>query len=75
MLELGQITKLGPILLASATAMVFYSCWSDCAEYNLAITNTIFRLANKYKTSWTHPRSKHWNLIDYILIRQKGIND
>lgn len=44
---------------------------SLCAQYGLAITNTMFRLAAKYKTTWMHPRSKHWHLIDYAIVRQR----
>lgn len=40
-----------------------------CATYNLLITNTVFRLQNRNKTTWMHPRSKHWHMIDYILVR------
>ena len=29
-----------------------------CAEHDLLITNTVFRLPNRNKTSWMHPRSK-----------------
>ena len=39
-----------------------------CAEHQLVITNTLFR---KFKTSWQHPRSKHWHLIDYVLVRAR----
>ena len=46
-----------------------------CAESQLVITNTLFQQAEKYKTSWMHPRSKHWHLIDYIIIRQRDIHD
>ncbi|KAI0220563.1 Craniofacial development protein 2, partial [Lamellibrachia satsuma] len=46
-----------------------------CAEFQLVITNTLFQQAEKYKTSWMHPRSKHWHLIDYIIIRQRDIHD
>ena len=48
---------------------------SKCNEHNLLITNAIFRLANKYKTSWMHPRSKQWHLIDYITTRQRDSSD
>ena len=48
---------------------------SKCAEHELIITNTIFRQKNKNKTSWQHPRSKHWHLIDYIIVRQKDKKD
>ena len=41
-----------------------------CAEHKLFITNTQFRLPNRYKTTWMHPRSKHWHLIDYVITRQ-----
>ena len=40
-----------------------------CAENDLTITNTIFQMKNKFKTSWMHPRSKQWHLIDYIIVR------
>ena len=46
-----------------------------CAEYQLTITNTLFQQANKYKTSWMHPRSKHWHLIDYVIVRQRDSRD
>ncbi|KAI8495015.1 hypothetical protein Bbelb_270010 [Branchiostoma belcheri] len=39
-------------------------------ELQLAITNTIFQQKDSLKTTWMHPRSKHWHLIDYILVRQ-----
>ena len=42
---------------------------TKCAEHNLVITNTLFRQKNKHKVSWQHPRSKHWHLIDYIIVR------
>ncbi|KAG6935919.1 craniofacial development protein 2, partial [Chelydra serpentina] len=48
---------------------------SKCAEHSLAITNTIFRQADKYKTTWMHPRSKQWHLIDYIIVQQIDIRD
>lgn len=44
-----------------------------CAENAPAITNTLFRLASKYKTTRTHPRSKQWHLIDYVIVRQRDI--
>ena len=46
-----------------------------CATYGLAITNTMFRLPTRNKTSWMHPRSKHWHLIDYIIVRAKDKQD
>ena len=48
---------------------------SLCAEHDLTITNTIFQQKNKYKTSWMHPRSKKWHLLDYVIVRRKDIKD
>ena len=48
---------------------------SKCAEHSLCITNTLFRLANKYEATWMHPRSKHWHMIDFIIVRQCDIRD
>ena len=47
----------------------------NCAEHNLTITNTVFRLLNENKTSWMHPRSKHWHLIDCVIVRKTDIQD
>lgn len=46
-----------------------------CAEFELSITNTFFRLPDKYKTSWMHPRSGHWHLLDYIIVRRRDLKD
>lgn len=42
-----------------------------CSQHALAITNTFYQLAEKYKTTWQHPRSKHWHLLDYVITRQR----
>ena len=46
-----------------------------CMTFNLNITNTNFQLPLRNRTSWMHPRSKHWHLIDYILVRQEDRRD
>lgn len=46
-----------------------------CASHDLAITNTMFRLPTRNKTSWMHPRSRHWHLIDYVITRAKDRRD
>ena len=28
-----------------------------------------------HKTSWMRPRSKHWHLIDYIIVRRHDLNE
>ena len=48
---------------------------SLCSEHNLVITNTLFQLKNKHKTSWMHPRSKHWHLLDYVIIKKQDQQD
>ena len=46
-----------------------------CISHGLTITNTIFRLPTCNKTSWLHPRSRHWHLIDFIMVRFKDRRD
>lgn len=46
-----------------------------CATHELIITNTLFQLPTRNRTSWMHPRSKHWHLIDFIIVRKQDRND
>uniref|UniRef100_A0A2C9M3N3 Endonuclease/exonuclease/phosphatase domain-containing protein n=1 Tax=Biomphalaria glabrata TaxID=6526 RepID=A0A2C9M3N3_BIOGL len=46
-----------------------------CSEAKLAITNTFFQQKSSFKTTWMHPRSKHWHLLDYIIVRQCDVRD
>ena len=48
-----------------------------CAEHELLITNTVFRLPTRRKTTWMHPHSTHWHLIDYmyVIVRRKDRQD
>lgn len=46
-----------------------------CAEHKLFVTNTAFQQKNKYKASWMHPRSRHWHLLDYIIVRRDDLRD
>ena len=46
-----------------------------CAEHELLITNTVFRLPTHRKTTWMHSSSKHWHLIDYVIVRRKDRQD
>lgn len=48
---------------------------SFSSEHQLTITNMIFRLPAKYKTFWQHPRSGHWHLFNYVITRQRDIQD
>ncbi|XP_047502747.1 uncharacterized protein LOC125048220 [Penaeus chinensis] len=46
-----------------------------CATHDLALTNTLFRLPTHNKTTWMHPRSQHWHLIDYVITRKRDVQD
>ena len=46
-----------------------------CAKFGLSITNTYFRLPEKFKTTWMHPRSKHWHLLDYVIVRKRDLSE
>ncbi|XP_076044843.1 uncharacterized protein LOC143027437 [Oratosquilla oratoria] len=46
-----------------------------CAEHQLIVTNTVFRLPNRQKTTWRHLRSKHWHILDYILTIARDRRD
>lgn len=48
---------------------------SFCAEHHLVITNTIFQMKNRVKTTWQHPRLKHWNLLDNVVVRKRDRQD
>ncbi|KAL9957540.1 hypothetical protein ACROYT_G039181 [Oculina patagonica] len=44
-----------------------------CASHDLVITNTMFRLPTRNKTSWMHPRSRHWHLIDKAALLRRTL--
>ena len=44
-----------------------------CAGHQLVITNSIFQEKDRLKTTWMHPRSKHWHLLDYVLVRKRDL--
>ena len=46
-----------------------------CAEHELMITNTVFRLPTRRKTSWMYPGSKHWHLIEDVIVQRKDRQD
>ena len=61
--------------MALVTWMVAVSGCSLCSELGLAIINTFFQLRHMHKTSWIHPRSKQWHLIDYVIVRRHDMNE
>ena len=40
-----------------------------CTEFDLIVTNTMFKPKDAHKTTWTHPRSRHGHMIDFIITR------
>ncbi|KAL1447281.1 hypothetical protein WDU94_008893 [Cyamophila willieti] len=41
-----------------------------CAIEGLCIPISWFQQKNKRKTTWKHPQSKDWHMIDYIIVRE-----
>ena len=48
---------------------------SLCSLHQIVIFNSLFQQANKFKTTWMHPRSGHWHLIDSIIAHQREVKD
>ena len=46
-----------------------------CTEHELLITNTVYCLPTHNRMSWMHPRSTHWHLIDYVIVRKRDRQD
>ncbi|VDL96698.1 unnamed protein product [Schistocephalus solidus] len=46
-----------------------------CAEHRLLLTNTFFRLPVRHKATLVHPRSRHCQLLDYVLVRRRDRQD
>ncbi|KAK2150128.1 hypothetical protein NP493_2854g00013 [Ridgeia piscesae] len=42
-----------------------------CSEFELIVTNTMFKQKDERKTTWIHPRSRHWHKIDFIITRSR----
>ena len=40
-----------------------------CTEFDLIVKNTMFKQKDAHKTTWTHPRSRHGHMIDFIITR------
>ena len=48
---------------------------SLCSQHSLSVTSTLFKLKDACKTTWMHPRSKHWHQLDFIICMQRDIHD
>ena len=40
-----------------------------CSEFELIMTNTMFKQKDERNTTWMHPRSRHWHMTDFIITR------
>ena len=40
-----------------------------CTEFDLIVTNIMFKQKDAHKTTWTHSRSRHRHMIDFIITR------
>ena len=48
---------------------------SLCSEFVLTITNTRFQMKNIYKSTWRHPRSSQWHMIDHYMTRRRDFRE
>ena len=48
---------------------------SLCSQRELVITNTMFQQPKHFKTTWMHPGTKKWHLIDYAITKQRDAKD
>ncbi|VDM01541.1 unnamed protein product, partial [Schistocephalus solidus] len=46
-----------------------------CAEHRLLLTNTFFRLPMWEEATSMHPRSRRWQLLNYVLVRRRDRQD
>ena len=46
-----------------------------CSEFELIVTNTMFKQKDERKTTRMHPRSRHWHMIDFIITRCRNKMD
>ena len=46
-----------------------------CEEFSLSISSTVFKHKGDHTTTWMHPRSKTWHLIDYVIVRKRDMKD
>ena len=42
-----------------------------CAHNDLIISNTFFKHKRVHQTTWMHPGTKEWHMLDYTLVNRK----
>ena len=77
--RVGPMCQRGPRFsvstLSEMRTLTAAYCCKPCSEHELAIINTYYQQANKYKSTWQHPRSKHWHMMDYVITQQCHVRD
>ena len=46
-----------------------------CTEFDLHIASTQFQHKDDKVTTWMHPRSPQWHLLNYVIVRRHDIQD
>ena len=59
----GSMSRNGQLLLQLYT------------EFNLFISSTQFCHKGDHITTWMHPRSRQWHLLDHAIVRQRDMQD
>ena len=39
------------------------------------MTGAWFQLPARHKSTWQHPRSKHWHQLEHVLVRRRDLSD
>ena len=42
-----------------------------CLFNGFVITNTFFPHKSVHQTTWMHPKTKQWHMLDYVLVNRK----
>ena len=62
----GGLSKTDVSMRTSPCFTILFTAW---------LPYRFHKLPNRNKTSWMHPRSKHWHLIDYVVVRRTDRQD
>ena len=57
---------------SNSTGLQLLQFWN---KHDLIIGKTWFHQKNKYKGTWQHPRSRHWHMIDYVIVHRLDLQD
>ncbi|KAK2193222.1 hypothetical protein NP493_16g02020 [Ridgeia piscesae] len=66
---IGRENDKWPLVMGKHGIWKCNSNGSVLSEFELIVTNTMFKQKDERKTTWMHPRSRHWHMIDFIITR------